>query len=278
LKRLLLTEADSAARQHISGALKCANLYVSTAEDGDDALRQLRARKFDLLLTSIQIPGPDGFELLARLRRRTRAPKVVVLISDEKPETLLQAMSARAFDFLAKSADSKDLARLVQSALTSKRGLSSIQLLSAQPNWLEMLVPCDLDVAERITRFIGYLQEDLPQTIREQAAHAFRELLHNAIEWGGRLDARRRVGVSYVRARRMLLYHIADPGSGFRFENLRHAAIANPPDQPTQHLDVRAQKGMRPGGFGLVLVKELVDELYYNQAQNEVVFIKYLDA
>jgi anti-sigma regulatory factor (Ser/Thr protein kinase) len=35
--------------------------------------------------------------------------------------------------------------------------------------------------------------------------------------------------------------------------------------------------GMRPGGFGLLMTRALVDELIYNQAQNEVVFIKYLD-
>ena len=35
---------------------------------------------------------------------------------------------------------------------------------------------------------------------------------------------------------------------------------------------------MRPGGFGLLLVRAMVDELLYNEAQNEVVFIKYLDS
>jgi anti-sigma regulatory factor (Ser/Thr protein kinase) len=44
-----------------------------------------------------------------------------------------------------------------------------------------------------------------------------------------------------------------------------------------RHDRIRKQKGLRPGGFGLVLVKANADELLYNEAQNEVVFVKYLD-
>jgi anti-sigma regulatory factor (Ser/Thr protein kinase) len=33
---------------------------------------------------------------------------------------------------------------------------------------------------------------------------------------------------------------------------------------------------MRPGGYGIVLVQQIVDELVYNQRGNEVIVIKYL--
>ena len=40
---------------------------------------------------------------------------------------------------------------------------------------------------------------------------------------------------------------------------------------------MREEKGIRPGGFGLVLIRAIADELVYNERQNEVVFVKYLD-
>ena len=40
---------------------------------------------------------------------------------------------------------------------------------------------------------------------------------------------------------------------------------------------VREEKGIRPGGFGILLAQAIVDEIIYNEAQNEVVLIKYLD-
>jgi len=43
-----------------------------------------------------------------------------------------------------------------------------------------------------------------------------------------------------------------------------------------RHMDVRQEKGLRPGGLGLFMTKQIVDELLYNEKQNEVVFVKYL--
>ena len=80
-----------------------------------------------------------------------------------------------------------------------------------------------------------------------------------------------------LRARRMLLYRIADPGKGFAFRDLTHAAVNNPPEDPMEHASVREVKGLRPGGFGLLMTRQMVDELLYNEAHNEVVFVKYLD-
>jgi anti-sigma regulatory factor (Ser/Thr protein kinase) len=43
------------------------------------------------------------------------------------------------------------------------------------------------------------------------------------------------------------------------------------------HFDKRQELGMRPGGFGILLVRNLVDELVYNERGNEVILIKYTD-
>jgi anti-sigma regulatory factor (Ser/Thr protein kinase) len=84
------------------------------------------------------------------------------------------------------------------------------------------------------------------------------------------------VRVSCLRTQRILLYRIADPGPGFSFRELSHAAVANSLDV-VAHDNVRQEKDLRPGGFGLVLIRAIADELIYNEQQNEVVFIKYLD-
>ena len=83
-------------------------------------------------------------------------------------------------------------------------------------------------MADRIQSFVMHLEANLPEAVREAVASAFRELLTNAIEWGGKLDPNRKVRISCVRAKRLLLYRIADPGEGFDIDKLRHAAITNP--------------------------------------------------
>ena len=152
-----------------------------------------------------------------------------------------------------------------------------IEVVSARPEWVELVAPCSLEVAERVQDFVMQLDVKLPDEVRESVAQAFRELLTNAVEWGGRLDPTRKVRISCLRARRMLLYRIADPGEGFDIHRLAHAAISNPADDPLEHDRVRQEMGLRPGGLGLMMTHALVDEVIYNEKRNEVVLVKYLD-
>jgi hypothetical protein len=82
--------------------------------------------------------------------------------------------------------------------------------------------------------------------------------------------------VSLLRTSRSVIVLIHDPGTGFSLELLPHAAISNPSESPTRHLEVRAEHGQRPGGFGILMTRNLVDELLYNERGNAVVFVKYL--
>ena len=58
------------------------------------------------------------------------------------------------------------------------------------------------------------------------------------------------------------MYRIADPGDGFDIDQLAHAAISNPADDPLEHARVREAQGLRPGGLGLLMSKALVDEVH----------------
>ena len=81
---------------------------------------------------------------------------------------------------------------------------------------------------------------------------------------------------SILHTPRSIIIHIHDPGTGFSLDFLPHAAISNPEDSPIRHVEVRAEEGRRPGGFGILLTRNLVDELLYNERGNAVIFVKYL--
>jgi anti-sigma regulatory factor (Ser/Thr protein kinase) len=220
----------------------------------------------------------SGLEVLARARALPTPPLVVVMTADDTSETLLEAVRRQAYRYLRKPFAPNAIVAVVDEAIAKASAAAlSIEVVSAKPEWLEIVAPCSLEMADRIQSFIMQLETDLPEPVRESVAQAFRELLTNAIEWGGKLDPNRKVRISYVRAKRMLLYRIADPGEGFDIDRLRHAAISNPDDDPIRHLAVREEYGLRPGGFGLAMTRSLVDELIYNEARNEVICVKYLD-
>jgi anti-sigma regulatory factor (Ser/Thr protein kinase) len=151
-----------------------------------------------------------------------------------------------------------------------------IEITSATPDWVRLSVRCDVLTANRLIQFFREAS-DLPDVEKEEVATAFREMLLNAMEHGGHFDPSQYVEIWYVRTRRMILCKVKDPGEGFSMDEIRHAAVGNPPDDPFRHMAERESRGIRPGGFGILMAKKLVDELLYNEKGNEVLLVKYLD-
>ena len=277
MKRILVVEDDRTTEHLISGILKNGGYSVTAVADGEAALTELRSQPFDLLITDIWMPQMNGIELLAEIRKLPNAPRAVVLTSDTTPETLLRALREQAYQFLTKPVQGKELLELVEGVLSAPPEIPPIEVISAKPDWVELLVPCEMSTAERLQGFITRLDAELSDEVRSAVGQVFREMLLNAIEWGGQLDPNRKVRIAYLRARRMVLYRIADPGPGFKFEELTHAAVAYAPADRLQYVDARLEKGLRPGGFGILMAQAMVDELIYNEVHNEVIFVKYLD-
>ncbi|MEP7027616.1 MAG: response regulator [Candidatus Eisenbacteria bacterium] len=274
---LLVADDDPDVRGFLVTVLKRDGHTITEAADGQAALDLIRDADFDLVVLDVHMPKLTGLEVLARLREAGREVRAIVLTGDETPDTVIGAAENQAVRYLSKPIRPGTLSAQVQAALSSKLPTRPIRVVSAKRDWVELLVPCTLDAVERVRSFLIHLDSDLPETSREAIGQAFHELLSNAIEWGASSDPSRDVRIAYLRTRRMVLYRIADPGPGFRFEELAHAAVGASDPESLDHVRVREERGLRPGGFGLLLARALVDELIYNQAQNEVVFVKYLD-
>ena len=277
MKRVLVVEDDASIRLLVCKFLESAGIASVCATDGTEALDRISRESFDLALLDLGLPGVHGLEILKRLQEEGSRLKVIVMTGDDAPETILQAVRRRACRYVLKPLDMKSLMDVVQDELADENPHEPIEVVSALPEWIELLVPCDLTSADRIQSVMRQMEADLPEHVRDSIGRAFRELLMNAMEWGGKLNPSHKVRISYLRARRMLMYRIADPGPGFNLESLPHSALGNPQDRPLEHFEVRRELGLRPGGFGILLAQSLVDELIYNEAHNEVVLVKYLD-
>ena len=276
-KRVLVVDDDRALNHVLIDMLEASGYSATGATDGAAAVKRLDGGKFDLVLLDLGLPKMNGLEVLKNIRERKSSAKVVVMTADDTPETVLEVVRNQAYQYILKPVPPKMVVEAVGSALSSKSEVLPIEVVSAKPDWVELLVPCQLEVADRIQSFLERLNANLSEEVRDSVGSAFRELLINAIEWGGQLDPARKVRIAYIRARRLLLYRIQDPGPGFRPSELQHAAVSNDPEKPYAHMEVRVEKGLRPGGYGLLMIRANVDELIYNEAHNEVVFVKYLD-
>lgn len=274
---ILIADDEKTVCDMLNHILAEAGYRTSVVHNGRQALERLRQESFDLLLLDVWMPEMTGMELLVELRAQWILPKVIVMSADHAPETVLGAVKEQAYQFLPKPFRREDVLALVEDVLHASPVVPSIEVVSALPHWVELLVPGDSAMAGRIQGFLDSLDTEMTPEVRRSVGMAFRELLQNAIEWGAGFDPQKKVRIAYLRLKKLILYRIADPGRGFKLEGLKHSAMNNPEEDPTLHAQVREEQGLRPGGFGILLAHSMVDEVLYNEARNEVVLVKYLE-
>lgn len=275
MTKILVVDDNSNERNGLCRILERAGYDARSAADGEQALQKIRDDKYDLLLVDIWMPRMNGLELLAQLPEDSR-PKALVITGDESPDTLLRSLREKAYLFIAKPLQLEVLLQVIKTTLESPPGPDPIEVLSAEPNWVELRFPCELKTASRIENVVDQLNYSLPLKVRQSVRVAFHELLMNAIEWGGELNPEAQAQIDYLRTRKFVMCRIADPGMGFDPAGVEHAAVTSQAEDPMAHSEARVEKGLRPGGYGIRLAKSMVDELVYNEAHNEVAMVKYL--
>jgi CheY-like chemotaxis protein/anti-sigma regulatory factor (Ser/Thr protein kinase) len=276
-KRILIVDDDPDVHGLLRAALDAPNRLIESAYDGHAGLRLVESAPYDLVLTDLNMPGLDGMTLLEHIHEVQPDTRVVLMTVANTPDNIVRAIRDRAFSYFSKPFTVNAVSEMVERALAGTDAEDDIQVLSARPHWLGLRLRCKVETAGRIVQFIRELGMDLPAAEQEQVTTAFREILLNAIEHGAGSDPGKKVFITYVRTKRAALYYVRDPGKGFSFDHLAHAAVSNPEDSPVEHAEVREKLGMRPGGFGIMMTRQLVDELIYNEQGNEVLLIKYLD-
>ena len=249
---------------------------IERALSNSVALGLVESRPFGLVLTGENTPGKVDIELLRQIRLVRPHTRLIILTNEGTPLDVIDSMRERAFSYFSRPFSQSTLSEMVQLAAEGPCWDDGIQVVSATPAWIQLVARCDKNTADRLVQFFQEIA-DLPESESESVAVAFREMLLNAIEHGGHFDPSQYVEISYVRARHMLMCRVKDPGTGFSLEELHHAAITNPPDDPIRHQAFRDAQGLRSGGFGLLLSRSLVDELIHSEKGNEVLLVKYLN-
>jgi DNA-binding response OmpR family regulator len=273
-QRILIVDDDPDIHQLLRHILKHHGHDLSSAVTAGAAFDLLQSNPdFDLVLLDLGLPDMSGLELLTRLRGAALAAQVIIVTADSTPEAAIRALREQAYDYVRKPFTQEEIETAIERACRATQN-PAFEVISAKPDWLEISIPCTRDAAERIENYVRQLNSGHDLELSQQVGQVFRELVMNAVEWGGKLDPSRRTRIACIRTKRMLLYRIADPGPGFVVEKIKHASFSNP--DPIAYLQEREAMGLRSGGLGLVMVTAMADEVLYNEARNEVLFIKLL--
>jgi DNA-binding response OmpR family regulator len=225
-QHVLVVDDDPTVSDVVRRYLERSGYEVALTGDGPSALEAVAARRPDLVVLDLMLPGMDGLEVCRRLRALDPELPVVMLTALGEESDRVLGLSLGADDYVTKPFSPRELVLRVQSVL--RRGSRA-----AQPAPPEVLRDGDLvvDVARRVARRGG---EELALTVREfdllvfflrHPGRAFRrgELLEGV--WGWTFGDQSTVTVHVRRLREKIETDPATPrrivtvwGVGYRYE------------------------------------------------------------
>jgi len=182
-RSILLVDDEPLNRDMLSRRLGKAGYEVATASDGADALAQIQAKRPDLVLLDLLMPGMSGLDVLREIRRTVDPTELPVVVATALHETsfLVEAMEAGANDFVTKPLDFPVVLARVESQLRAKGIADRNRTLASR---LEV-ARTRLEVANReLAQMFGELEReaDMDRRSRDTA----RQRLHSMAVLGDR--------------------------------------------------------------------------------------------
>jgi len=273
--RVLLIGQEPALAAALRSSHHLEHHDVETCIGPFEAIRLLQSRGFDVVVTDPTTPVTDDLALVQELRQTRPGIRTIVLAPALSNADVITALRRHVYACFTRPVDYEEVADMARCAIDDPDPETAIEVVSGLPHWITLRVSCRLITADRLTRFMTEYRSDLPSSERDLLMTAFREMLLNAMEHGAGFDPEKVIEVTAAQTARAIVFHFRDPGEGFNRDDLSHAAAAPQPDQLIASANTRLAQGRRPGGFGMLIVRQIVDELVYNERGNEVLLIKH---
>jgi CheY-like chemotaxis protein/anti-sigma regulatory factor (Ser/Thr protein kinase) len=264
---------------------------VTYAEDGVSALAAMERDLPRVVLTDLRMPGMDGLELVAAVRKQYPTVPVVLMTAFGNEEIAIQALREGASSYVPKKAQDKHLVSTLEQVVAAATMQSRQQQLHARLSCTESSFVLDND-RQVIPALVVHVQEYLARlqlcdpTEQIRLGVALEEALLNAI-FHGNLE----VSSELRQEDERIYYQLAeerrrqppyrDRKVYFTFKMTREQACCSIRDEgpgfdPSGLPDPTDPENLgRVGGRGLLLIRTFMDEVEFNEKGNGITLVKY---
>ena len=122
IANVLLVDDEAEFIETFSERLELRNLEISKASSGQEALEKLDKNKnIEIVILDVKMPGMDGIETLAEIKKRHPLVEVIMLSGHTDVEAAIDGMKQGAFDYLMKPCDMDQIIAKVSDAAAKKR-------------------------------------------------------------------------------------------------------------------------------------------------------------
>jgi two-component system, OmpR family, phosphate regulon response regulator OmpR len=129
---LLVVDDDRRIRALLLRYLSAQGYRVTTAENAADARARLRSLAFDLIVLDVMMPGENGVDFAAALRRESQVP-ILMLTAQSDARDRVRGLEAGADDYLSKPFEPKELSLRIASILRRVKAPAEGSAVAATP-------------------------------------------------------------------------------------------------------------------------------------------------
>ncbi len=183
VKTILVVEDEATVREALARDLTAEGFAVITAADGLDGLAAARARKPDLILLDLLLPGMDGLSVCRVLRRETDVPIIMLTARGTEMDRIV-GLETGADDYVVKPFSMGELmARIRASLRRADRQASGPRTVLASGDLKVDLVARRAFLGDRELRLTLKEFDLLAELMRHRGAVLSRDLLLSQV-WG----------------------------------------------------------------------------------------------
>lgn len=129
MPKILIIDDEKVIRSTLKEILEYEKYQIEEAQDGEQGLKMLQEKEYDLVLCDIKMPKMDGLEVLEKASELEKQPQFIMISAHGSIETAVEATKKGAFDFIPKPPDLNRLLLTVRNALEKKSLVSETKVL-----------------------------------------------------------------------------------------------------------------------------------------------------
>jgi CheY-like chemotaxis protein len=293
---VLVVDDSAVDRRFVGGLLsRDARFEVEFAEDGAQALSQMRQSQPDVIVTDLQMPNRNGLELVAAVRMHHPEVPIILMTGHGSEDLAVEALHRGAANYVPKPQLGERLLDSVDEALSMAKADRTYDRLVGCLRKCEFAFELDND-AGLIDPLVDLIQQMVAgmkltdATGRYRVGAAVKEALLNSIYRGNleiSFQQMQDTRVSLLEGKGEDLVQQRIGKAPFKDRKVQVAVFINPDEARFIMRD--GGKGFDPGkvpaagrpgsldpetGRGLVLMRAFMDEVTFNAAGNEVTLVK----
>lgn len=127
-KEILLVDDEESILKSLRKDLMQENYKVTTAASGEEAITNLQANRFDLVVTDLVMPGVDGIKVLQEAKERNPDVIVIILTGYGDMTSAIEALRLGADDYLLKPCDTDELLMRITRCLEKQEAFQKVKL------------------------------------------------------------------------------------------------------------------------------------------------------